>query len=157
MQKHEMTEEGRTILNSVGSKAKIYAALADLEKRQAICDRDRAILEKDVEDLKKDKEVALAWQMRLLLFIFPIFGGIFWIWSENSRLNTVIAQQAVYIEKMEVEINKNSQFVAEWPTGKLGVLPDDNVQNTKIDNLDYTIKDMQKQINKLFNIKKDKD
>ena len=114
-----------------------------------ICEVERARMQKDVEDLRRKNGAAAAWSMKVLgiavIFIMSIGGAGINMYSTQES-------QQIQIERLEGDVTKSLDFVAKWPTGQLGSLPDDNVQNTKIEFLEKNVEEQQSQLNKLFNI-----
>ena len=111
---------------------KDHKALAEM-----VADHSRiVVLEQKVSEMKEDKNSISMWAKAALGLVIAVGGWAF-------HLNSTIASQEVYIQKMEKAIEKNTDFVSKWPTGKLGGLPEDSVQSTKIEHLEQQVKDLQ--------------
>ena len=107
---------------------KDHKALANM-----VADHSRiVVLEQKMTEIKEDKRSLDMWSK-------TAFGLVIMVASWAFHLTSTIASQQVYIEKMEKAIEKNTEFVSEWPTGKLGGLPEDSVQSTKIEVLESEV------------------
>ena len=125
----------------------LWDKINDMQSHINLCEVERARMQKDIEEAKSDKVQASAWSMK----IFSILAGfIFTLGGAGIKMFSDIQSQAIQIERLDWDTTKALNFVAEWPTGKLGKLPDDNVQNTKLDDLEYKVKELQSQINRLY-------
>ena len=125
----------------------LWDKISEMQNHINLCEVERARMQKDIEETKSDKATASAWSMK----IFSLLAGfIFALGGAGIKMYSDIQSQAIQIERLDSDTTKALNFVAEWPTGKLGKLPDDNVQNTKIDDLEYKVKELQSQINRLY-------
>ena len=116
---------------------KDHKALANM-----VADHSRiVILEQKVAEMKEDKKSIAMWAKSALVLVMGLGSWAF-------HLSSTIAAQDVYITKMEKAIEKNTKFVSEWPTGKLGGLPEDSVQSTKIDVLESEVANLRNKMKK---------
>ena len=125
----------------------LWDKISEMQNHINVCEVERARMEKDIEEIKGDKASSQAWSMKIfgaLVTLIFILGGA------GIKMYSDLQSQGVQIERLDWDTTKALNFVAEWPTGKLGKLPDDNVQNTKIDDLDFKVKELQSQINRLY-------
>ena len=127
----------------------LWNKISDMQQHINLCEVERVRMQKDIEDLNQSKEKNSAWQMRLV----GVFAAILMtLGGAGIKMYSTIQSQQVQIERLDWDVTKALDFVAKWPTGQLGVLPDDNVQNTKIEVLQEKVVELQGQINKLFNV-----
>ena len=125
----------------------LWDKLSEMQSHINLCEVERVRMQKDIEDLNQGREKGNMWLMRMV----GIFAAVVMTLSgAGIKMYSDLQSQAVQIERLDWDVTKALTFVAEWPTGKLGKLPDDNVQNTKIDDLDYKVKELQSQINRLY-------
>ena len=115
---------------------KDHKALANM-----VADNSRIIvLEQKLEEINSSKRSLDMWSK-------TAFGLVLMVGSWAFHLTSTIASQEVYISKLEKQVEKNTKFVSEWPTGKLGGLPEDSVQSTKIEFLEKTIDELKLKLN----------
>lgn len=127
----------------------LWNKISDMQSHINACEIERARMQKDIEDLNEKNETGSAWQMKFIgiaILIIMSLGGA------GIKMYSTIQSQQIQIERLDWDTTKALDFVSKWPTGRLGSLPDDNVQNTKIQFLEENVKEQQSQLNKIFNI-----
>ena len=123
--------------------------MMEQDKHIQMCELERVRMQSDIDELKAGKEKAAMWQMRLV----GVFAAIIMtLTGAGINMYSQIQSQGIQIQRLDWDMDKALAFVADWPTGKLGSLPDDSVQNTEIEVLKEKVVELQGQINKLFNI-----
>ena len=127
----------------------LWEKMNEMQQHINLCEVERVRMQKDIEDLNQSKEKNGMWQMRLVgvfVAVLMTLGGA------GINMYSTIQSQQIQIDRLDYDVTQALDFVAKWPTGQLGVLPDDNVQNTKIEVLQEKVVELQGQINKLFNL-----
>ena len=84
---------------------------------------------------------------KLFLLLAIQAAAIVW-WASN--LSSQVQHNGFKIQMMGRDVAKNSEFVRDWPVGKLGALPDDVRQNLHIEELQ---RHLEKLLEDLYSLK----
>ena len=99
--------------------------------------------------MKVSSETAISMPMKnLLSIVAAVAVGVWAYFGVIERLNRIETNEELLrkdltqaTERIEVDLEKNTEFRIKWPRGELGALPDDAVQDL---NIEYLQKELAK-------------
>ena len=111
------------------------------------------------DEMKVSSETAISMPMKnLLSIVAAVAVGVWAYFGVIERLNRIETNEELLrkdltqaTERIEVDLEKNTEFRIKWPRGEMGTLPADSEQYMLIEHIAGQVESVQKQMEDMMN------
>ena len=111
------------------------------------------------QEMKVSSETAVSMPMKnLISIIMAVAVGVWAYFGVQERLNRIETNEELLrkdltqaTERIQVDLEKNTEFRIKWPRGEMGSLPADSEQYMLIEHIAGQLESVQKQMEDMMN------